>query len=66
MANNFASRLDRVEAAKRRRVNTGPKLTRELPVILEGSDIAGIEAARAEGKIVWITDSPLPPGCVIM
>lgn len=56
--------LERAAAARK----PGLKLTylEGEPVILEASDVEAIAAAKAQGKIVYIADDPLPPGGVIM
>lgn len=47
MGNNFAGRLDRLEASQRRRAYTGPKLTRpyEQDLYIQKDDQAHIAAA---------------------
>jgi hypothetical protein len=61
MANNFSARLDRLELARRRRANTGPKLTRE-PMLLGGSPehAAAIADGTVAGRIVVWPDESSP------
>ena len=64
--NNFAARLTVLERAAASR-RPGLKLTREPETVcLHESQVEAISAARAEGKMVWISDEWGPPGGVIM
>jgi hypothetical protein len=63
--NNFAARLTVLERAATAR-KPGIKLTRELPVVLHDSEVDAIAAARAAGKMVWVSDEWGPPNGVIM
>ena len=63
---NFAARLTVLERAAAAR-KPGIKLTRTPEtVVLHVDDVEAIAKARAEGKMVWIADDPLPPGGVII
>jgi hypothetical protein len=66
MANNFAARLDRLEASQRRRANIGPRLTRE-PMLLGGSEeyLAAVADGTVKDRIVVWPDESSPANIIL-
>ncbi len=64
---SIKARIAKLWAAAAARNDQDPKLTRPggEPIVLHADDISGIEAARAQGRMVWICDEAPPAAGVI-